>query len=285
MTENFLETLQSYILTNAIDVIISIVIFLVGIWLSKKLTRAVVKVLEFRKLDVTIINFTRSLVRVVAIFLFAIIALNTAGVKTASLIAVLGAAGLAIALAFKDTLSNLTSGVLILFYKPCKVGDFIEMDGFLGSVENINIFNTALDTLDNKRVYIPNTDMITKPLVNYSANDRRQLDLIVGVSYDSDYKKAKEIIAQVIKKEGKIIDDTETRIGIKEFGDNSVNILVRAWVEKENYLSALMNFNEAIKDEFDKNGISIPYPQRDLHIKELPKEFAAKNSIKASAKK
>ena len=183
-----------------------------------------------------------------------------------SFLAILGAAGLAIGLALKDTLQNFAAGVMILFFKPFKVGDFIEYEGVQGTVKEIQIFNSILTTVDNKRVIIPNGILQTSLVTNYSSEDIRRVIWTFSIAYGDDFNKAKSLLLKWIKEDKRIIDDMEPMVVISELADSSVNIMVRVWVKSENFLGVKFDFNEKVYNEFPKNNLSIPFPQLDVNI-------------------
>jgi len=209
------------------------------------------------------------------LMLFVIIAaINQLGVQTASLIALVGAAGLAIGLALQGSLANFASGVLIVLFRPYKVGDFIEGAGIAGSVEEVQILTTVLKTGDNKQVIVPNSQIMGATITNYSANDTRRVDLVVGVSYDDDLDQVRRELESLIAAEDRILSDPAVTIAVSELADSSVNFVVRPWVKSADYWGVKFELTEAIKKRFDEVGISFPYPQQDVHLHNVPAEQA-----------
>lgn len=203
----------------------------------------------------------------IALLTFIIIAaLATLGVQTTSFIAVIGAAGLAIGFALQGSLSNFAAGVMIIIFRPFKVGDYVEVGGASGTVEAIHIFSTIVNTPDNKKIIIPNSRVSGDTITNYSANDIRRVDLVVGVSYGDDIRKAKQILEKILSEEQRILKDPPFTIGVMELGDSSVNFAVRPWVKTSDYWAVYFDLTERVKTTFDENGISIPFPQRDIHL-------------------
>jgi len=196
----------------------------------------------------------------------AIAALSQLGIQTTSFIAILGAAGLAIGLALQGSLANFAAGVMMLIFKPFKIGDFIEGAGVSGTVEVIEIFNTQLRTGDNKLIIIPNAKLTSNNITNYSAKPTRRIELIIGIGYDDDIKKAKDILIQMLGDEKRILTDPAPFVGVKELADSSVNFTVRPWVKSSDFWPVTFGLTEAIKLRFDKEGINIPYPQQDVHL-------------------
>jgi small conductance mechanosensitive channel len=232
-------------------------------WVARMTRRALSRV---ESVDLTLRNFFVSLVRYVILILTALAVLSQFGVQTASLIAVFGAAGLAIGLAMQGTLSNLAAGVMLLLFRPFKVGDFIEAAGTAGVVEEIMIFSTKLKSPDNKQLYVPNGSILSGTITNYSAKNQRRVDMVFGCSYGDDIKKAKALLEEIVKANALVLDDPAPTIGVLELADNSVNFAVRPWVNTPDYWDAYFQITEAVKQRFDEAGLSIPFPQRDVHL-------------------
>jgi len=250
----------------SINVVTALVIFFVGKWVVNLIVRGIVKAMQKGDLETTLRRFIASMARAVLMVFVIIAAIHQLGIQTASLIALLGAAGLAVGLALQGSLSNFAAGVLIVLFRPYKVGDWIEGGGVSGSVEEVQILTTVLKTGDNKRVIIPNSQIMGTTITNYSANDRRRVDLVIGVSYEDDLDKVRGEIEAVIAAEERILPDPPVTIAVSELADSSVNFVVRPWVRTEDYWGVFFALTEAIKKRFDQSGISIPYPQRDVHI-------------------
>ncbi|MCO7226024.1 mechanosensitive ion channel family protein [Pleionea sp. CnH1-48] len=246
--------------------VLALITLLVGFWIIGKISKGVEKVLTFQKVEPTLVHFLRNLVSVVLKVLLAISVASMIGIATSSFIAMLGAAGLAIGLALQGSLSNFAGGVLILFFKPFKVNDVIEAQGYLGRVKEIQIFNTILTTLDNQRIIIPNGALSNGSIKNVFAEPTRRVDLTFGISYDDDILRAKSILKDVIDDQEFVLDDHDKEIYVSEHADSSVNILVRIWTKSETYWDVYFGMYEKVKLAFDKEGVTIPYPQRDVHI-------------------
>lgn len=193
-------------------------------------------------------------------------ALAQLGIQTTSFIAIIGAAGLAVGLALQGSLSNFAAGVMLIIFRPFKVGDFIEAAGVSGSVEEIMIFSTKLKSPDNKQLYVPNGSIISGTITNYSAKDQRRVDLVFGCGYGDDIKKAKALLEAIVKENPLVLDDPAPTIGVLELGDSSVNFAVRPWVATPDYWDVYFQITEEVKQRFDEAGISIPFPQRDVHL-------------------
>ncbi len=249
--------------------IVAILMLVVGFWLIKKVVLALRKVLLARNIDSTLTPFIISLVTISLKVLLVISAITYVGIPMTSFVAILGAASLAIGMAFSGTLQNFAGGVMILVFRPFKVGDFIEAQGYMGVVREIQIFNTIVTTGDNKTIIIPNGGLSTGSLINYSHMPERRVDFTFGIGYGDDIDKAYAAIKAVIDRNEKIIKDQPGRepfMHVGNLGDNSVDITVRVWVESANYWDVFFYMNEFVKKEFDAQGISIPFPQRDVHI-------------------
>ncbi len=259
----------------AIDIIknfvMALLIFFIGKLIAKKFISALRNSLTKKNLDKTLIIFSCNVIYGIAVAFIAIAALSQLGIQTTSLAAVIAAAGLAIGLAFQNSLSNIASGVMIILFKPFVIGHFIEAGGVLGTVEEIGIFNTKLKTPDNKTIISPNSKIISDEITNYSIKKNRRIDMVFGCSYEDDLKKVKKVIEKVLSEEERVLKDPEPVVGVLELADNSVNFAVRPWVKKDDYLSTMFDLNEKMKLAFDDEGISIPYPQRDVHIKSASK--------------
>lgn len=255
-------------ISGYIPIIINVLIIVfAGLFLIKCLIKLFKKFLDKSKIDSTVKIFLLSLIKIFMYAVLIIMVLSAFGIDTGSLLATLSVVGVAVSLAVKDSLSNLAGGVLILFARPFGVGDFIETEDVSGKVDSISILYTKLHTIDNKVIYIPNGRVSVATIVNYSSEDKRRLDLVFGISYESDFNKAKEIL-------GKIVDDCdialktpEPIINILEFGNSSVDIAVRVWVLNDEYFDLKFYLNESIKEAFDKENIEIPYNKIDINIK------------------
>jgi len=250
----------------AINLLTAVVIFYVGRIIVRLLTRGMRKVMEKQDVDKTLVSFVSNLVGMVLLIFVIIAAVSALGIQTTSFIAVIGAAGLAIGLALQGSLSNFASGVLIVLFRPYKVGDWIEAAGVSGSVEEVQILTTVLKTGDNKQVIVPNSQVMNSIITNYSANDKRRVDMIVGVSYEDDLDRVRDTLEELVAADDRILDDPPCTIAVSELADSSVNFVVRPWAATADYWGVKFDLTEAIKKRFDKDGISFPFPQQDVHL-------------------
>ena len=251
------------------SIVYAIIILAIGFWGAKLATRLVKGVMERRNIDQALTGFVGNLLNAVIITFAVIAALNQLGIQTTSLVAVVGAAGLAIGLALKDSLGNFAAGVMILIFKQFKAGDLIEAAGVLGVVETLNIFSTQLKTGDNKAVFVPNGKLIGDNIINYSTKPLRRVDLVIGVSYKADLSHVKAVLENILANDDRILMDPAPTIGVLALADNSVNFAVRPWVDTANYWPVYFDLHAAIKTRFDEEGIGIPFPQRDLHLHQV----------------
>jgi len=264
--DKIVETISLYASTYALKIVAAIIILLIGKWVSRKISRLVSKLLHKNNIDVTLINFFENIVYYTLLVVVAIAALGQLGINTTSFLTIVGAAGLAIGLALKDSLSNFASGVMLILFRPFHIGDVVNAGGVLGKVDSITIFNTILNTPDNQRVIVPNSAITSGVITNITANPTRRVDLVMGIGYDDDIKKAKEVMEQIIKDDDRILSDPAPTIAVSELADSSVNFVVRPWVKTDDYWNVYFDLTEKIKTTFDKEGISIPYPQQDVHM-------------------
>ncbi|MCP3669123.1 MAG: mechanosensitive ion channel [Gammaproteobacteria bacterium] len=260
------QLISNYVVPWGVNIVLALAIFIIGRILSKMLVRLLKKILHETGMDNILINFISSIVNS-ALLLFIIIAsLNQLGVDTTSLIAILGAAGLAVGLALQNSLQNFASGVMLIIFRPFKAGDMVEAGGASGVVESIAIFNTVMRTGDNREVIVPNGAIYNGTITNYSARTTRRIDMVFGIGYEDDIKLAKEIMQQILTSDDRILKEPEPLVAVAELADSSVNFNVRPWVNTTDYWAVKFDLTEKIKLAFDDKGISIPYPQMDLHI-------------------
>ncbi len=255
-----------YVIPWAINISLAALVYVVGRWISRLVVNIAEKLLKRAKTDPILVNFLRSILNALLLLVVVIAALDQLGVDTTSLIAVLGAAGLAVGLALKDSLQNFASGVMMIIFRPFKAGDYIEAGGTAGTVENITIFNTIFKTPDNCEVIVPNSAIYSGNIKNYSAKKIRRVDMVFGIGYNDDIREAREIIQSVLESDDRILEDPEPLIAVGELADSSVNFNVRPWVESGDYWPVKFDLTERIKLAFDESGISIPFPQRDVHL-------------------
>lgn len=244
----------------------AIVALIVGFWLVSRVVKILEKLLQAKEIDISLQNFLLTLVRIGLKILVLISVAGLVGIPTTSFIAVIGAAGLAIGLALQGSLANFAGGILILFLKPFKVGDFIEGADHSGTVEEISIFYTHLKTVKNQAIVIPNAQLSNNSITNFSTKPIRRLDLVFGVDYSDDIDKVKEALRKIISNEPRILDEPPYMIGVDALGDNSVKIVTKCWCNNEDYWDLNYEMIEKVKKEFDANGISFPFPQRDIRI-------------------
>jgi small conductance mechanosensitive channel len=261
------EIALGYVTEYGLKIIGALLIFFIGKWIAQKIIVLMRRGMERAHVDPTLISFASNALYVVLIVTIIIAAISNIGIETTSFMAVLGAAGLAIGLALKDTLANVGAAVLIIFFRPFKVGDFIEASGVMGGVKSINLFSTTLTTTDNRSIIIPNGALIAGNIINYTGNDKRRIDMVFDIDYKDDLKRAKEVIMEILLEHPIVLKDPAPIVAIGALGTNSVQIFARPWVKTEEYWNVLFEITESVKLEFDKNNISIPFPQMDLHVK------------------
>lgn len=246
--------------------LIAIIVFFIGRWLIRKLIRIVVKIMEKKQVEASLFSFTKSLLNITLNFLFVIIIIGILGIETSSFIALFASAGVAIGMALSGTLQNFAGGVMILLFKPFKVGDFIEAQGQSGTVREIQIFNTIMATADNKIIIIPNGGLSTGIMKNYSKEENRRVDWEFGIAYGDSYEKAREVIASLLDSDPRVMKDPAYFIALTSLGQNSVNIVVRAWVKAPDFWGVYFDMNEKVYKTFARENINIPFPQMDVHI-------------------
>lgn len=249
-----------------IKVATALAVFLIGKFLIRILVSGLSRLMRKQEVDRTLETFICNLVRMSLMAVVVIAAIGALGVETTSFIAIFGAAGLAVGLALQGSLSNFASGVLIVLFRPYRVGDFIEAAGIAGSVEQVQILTTILKTGDNKQIIVPNSQIMDSIITNYSANDTRRVDMTIGVSYDDDLDKVRKTIEGLLAADDRILPEPAPLIAVSALADSSVNFVVRPWVNAADYWGVMFEMTEAIKKRFDKEGISFPYPQTDVHL-------------------
>ncbi len=265
-----------YLSINAIDlagnIVVALIIFYGGRWIVGLVVGALRKVMQRQEVDKTLETFVCNLVRMALLVVVIIAAISALGIQTASFIAIFGAAGLAVGLALQGSLSNFAAGVLIVLFRPYKVGDFVEAAGIAGVVEQVQILTTIMKTGDNKQIIVPNSQIMDSIITNYSANDTRRVDMVVGVSYDDDLDKVRKTIEELVAAEDRILGEPACTIAVSELADSSVNFVVRPWVKTADYWGVMFDLTEAIKKRFDQDGISFPFPQQDVHLYNVSKD-------------
>jgi small conductance mechanosensitive channel len=265
-SEQAIDAAVSLVSNWGIQVVGAIALLIIGRWVAGIVGRSVRRSLERANVDAALVPFFGSMAHYVVLAVVIIAVLSLFGIETTSLVAVLGAAGLAVGLALQGTLSNFAAGVMLLIFRPFKIGDYVEVGGSAGSVQEIGIFSSILHTPDNVRVTIPNSAVFGQTIKNYSANENRRIDLVIGVSYGDDLAKAKKILEDVVAADSRVLAEPAPTIAVSELGDSSVNFVVRPWVKGTEYWPTRFDLTRAIKEQLEAGGCSIPFPQRDLHV-------------------
>ena len=260
------ETITAIVIPWAIKIFFALVIFIVGKILAKSITNLVRKGMRKSGMDEALIKFLGGLVYAVLLVAVILAAVDTLGVNVTSLLAIVGAAGPAVGLALKDSLANFAAGVMIMIFRPFKIGDFVTTGGVAGVVDEIGLFCVLMHTPDNQRIIIPNSAVFGNTITNTSALPTRRIDLVMGISYDDNIGTAKKIIEDIIAADERILDDPAPVIAVSELADSSVNLVVRPWVKSEDYWPTRFDLLETMKVKLEEGGISIPFPQRDVHI-------------------
>jgi small conductance mechanosensitive channel len=263
---SLLKTVEIYLITDGMKFLSSVVIILIGTWIARFLVGAVDKVAEKKELDATLCKFLSSIIKNLLYIIVILAALDVAGIQTTSFVAILGAAGLAVGLSLQSTLSNFVSGIMLIIFRPIKVGDVINGAGVTGTVEKIGIFSTEMIDPDNKVIIVPNSKLFSDNITNYSTRSTRRVDMVFGISYSDDIDKAKSVVYKVLSDDARILETPVPQIVVGELADSSVNIFVRPWVSSSDYWGVYFDLNEKIKKGFDSNGITIPFPQRDVNL-------------------
>lgn len=248
------------------NVLAALLVFVIGKWIARRLTRVVEKLLTRQNVDQTLIRFFENIIYYALLIVVLMATADQLGIDTNSFLAIFGAAGLAVGLALKDSLGNIASGVMLVFLRPFKIGDVVTTSGITGKVEAISIFNSTFLTFDNQRMIIPNGQITNGVIVNITANSTRRLDMVFGISYGDDILKAKQVFAAVLATEPRILPEPAPLIVVSELGDSSVNFNVRPWVKTDEYWDIKWSLTEKIKIALDEAGITIPFPQREIHV-------------------
>ncbi len=269
--EDITATLYDWALLYGTRVLGAIAILVLGRIAVSIVAGIIHRLMKRGNVDLTLTKFVLSLTKITLMAFLFIAAIGTLGVQTASFVAIIGAAGLAIGFALQGSLANFAAGVLLIIFRPFKCGDYVEAGGTAGVVEEIRIFNTALKTPDNKRVIVPNSSVTGSNITNYSAMEQRRVDMVFGIGYDDDIKLAKDTLVQILNDEPRVLKDPAPTVAVLELGDSSVNFAVRPWVKTADYWGVFFDITERVKLTFDEKGISIPFPQRDVHVYEESK--------------
>jgi len=273
--ENYTNLIGEWAVLYGTRIIGAIAILVIGRIVVGILTGIIRRLMTKSKADETLTKFVVSLAKIALMTFVFIAALGALGVETTSIIAVVGAAGLAIGFALQGSLANFAAGVMLIIFRPFKAGDFVDAGGSMGSVEEISIFNTIFKTPDNKVVIVPNGNIVSGNITNFSAEEKRRIDLVFGIGYDDDLKKAKQVLQQIIAADNRILTDPEPTIGVLELADSSVNFAVRPWVKTADYWDVYFDLTEKVKLTFDEMGISIPFPQSDIHVHQIASSESA----------
>ncbi|GBL05588.1 mechanosensitive ion channel family protein [Glaciecola sp. KUL10] len=258
--------LNDYIIPFAIDLAMAIIIFVIGKIVVKVLVSVLGKLLSKANYDNMLVEFLKSIANAILMLFVIVAALNQLGVDTTSLVAILGAAGLAIGLSLQGSLQNFAAGVMLLVFRPFKAGDYVDAGGVAGTVKSIGVFSTVMNTPDNKEIIVPNGNIYGGNIINFSAKETRRVDMVFGIGYDDDLRKAKALLETMLKEDDRILQDPAPQVAVSELGDSSVNFVVRPWVKSADYWGVMFDFTEAVKLRFDAEGISIPFPQMDVHV-------------------
>jgi len=259
------QLIETYVLPWGINIVMALAIFVIGKMVVKMLVGLAKKLMNKAKVDSILVNFIASIVSTILLLFVVIASLNQLGVDTTSLIALIGAAGLAIGLALQGTLQNLASGVMLIIFRPFNAGDFVEAAGVAGVIEEIGIFTTVMRSGDNREIIIPNGEIFGGTITNFSKRATRRVDMVFGIGYDDDIKKAKDLLNRILDEDERVLKDPEPLVAVAELADSSVNFNVRPWCATGDYWNVYFDIHEKVKLTFDAEGISIPYPQMDVH--------------------
>ncbi len=265
-----MEKLLDWIALNGVEyglkILSAIVVLLIGLWIIRIIMRGIKRIFEKRNMDPSLRPFLTGIISALLKIMLVISVISMVGIEMTSFIAILGAAGLAVGMALSGTLQNFAGGVMILLFKPFKVGDYVSAQGYEGAIKEIQIFNTIMTTVDNKTVIIPNGGLSTGSMVNYSTEPQRRVDFSFGIGYSDDIDKARQIILELAENNDKVLKNPPPFVKVSELADSSVNFATRLWVNAPDYWDVFFYMNENVKKEFDKNGVSIPFPQTDVHV-------------------
>jgi len=267
--DKHLEQITAMAIEFSPKIILAVLTLIVGLWLIKMVGKGVQRTMAARDVDVSLQTFVTSLCTMTLKALLILSIAGMVGIEVTSFIAIFGAAGLAVGMALSGTLQNFAGGVMLMLFKPYKVGDFVEVQGYAGTVKAIQIFNTILKTGDNKTIIIPNAPISTSSMINYSTEATRRVDLNFGIGYNDDIDQAKAVLLSIIEKDERVFTDPAPFIAVSELADNSVNFVVRIWVNAGDYWGVHFAMLENVKKGFDENKISIPYPQQDVHMHQV----------------
>ncbi|EDY83000.1 transporter, MscS family [Verrucomicrobiia bacterium DG1235] len=274
LSPELIDRIQAIILENGLNVIYAILIFLIGKWIVGMIRNGVRKAMQKKEVDPALVSFGTSIIYYVLMVAVVLAAVQQVGFQTTSLVAVLGAAGLAVGLALQGSLSNFAAGVLIIMFRPFRIGDVITAGGHTGSVKEIGVLVTIMTSPDNMKIIVPNSAIMSGSIVNITAHDTRRVDMVVGVSYSDDLDKVQNVILDVLNADSRILKDPAPQVVVAELADSSVNFKVRPWTATSDYWGVFFDFQKTIKQRLDKEGVSIPFPQQDVHMHNADKSSA-----------
>lgn len=261
-----IKNLQPLVIFYTGKIFVALLIFLIGKWLARRITNSFIRLMKSRAVDLTLITFLEGIIYYTLFVSVIIAAVGQVGLKTTSFLAILGAASLAIGLALKDSLANFSSGVMLILFRPFRVGDVVTLGGETGTVKAISVFSTVLTTGDNQKKIIPNGAISNDTITNITANPTRRVDLVIGIGYDDDIRKAKQTLEEILAADNRILKDPAPTVAVSALGASSVDLVVRPWVATADYWNVYYSLTENIKITFDEKGISFPYPQQDVHL-------------------
>ncbi|NNG27133.1 MAG: mechanosensitive ion channel [Ignavibacteriaceae bacterium] len=264
--EQLVEQVRELAVSFGLNIIAALAILVIGIWIIKLIRRIIEKRLDKREIDPTLAKFLLNLIYFVLLTVVILAALSQLGIETTSFIAILGAAGLAVGLALQGSLANFASGVLLIIFRPFKVDDFVKLADEEGFVEKIQIFTTQIKTFDNRTIIIPNSIITGGKITNYTTKEIRRVDLSIGISYSDNIKHAIESLMEILNNHPKVLKDPAPFVGVTGYGDSSIDLTLRPWSKTEDYWDVFFEINHSIKEQFDTKGVSIPFPQRDVHL-------------------
>ncbi|MCQ8848309.1 mechanosensitive ion channel [Alteromonas stellipolaris] len=264
--------INDYAIPWGINIAMAIVIYVIGRIVVGFILSLFRRLMAKSKYDAMLVDFLEAIISAILMLFVIVASLNQLGVDTTSLVAILGAAGLAIGLSLQDSLKNFAAGVMLLVFKPFKSGDFVEAGGTAGTINKISIFTTTMTTPDNKEIIVPNGGIYSNNITNYSAKETRRVDMVVGIGYDADLRKAKEILNEMVRADERILSEPAPTVAVSELADSSVNFVVRPWCKASDFWGVKFDFTEQVKLRFDQEGISIPFPQMDVHLHKTDSE-------------
>jgi len=268
LPNDLINNLPQLALSYGLNILLAVLVLVIGNWLIKKLVRVARHLLDQQGVNTTVVRFLGDIIYICLLAMVIIAALAQLGIPTASFIAVIGAMGLAIGLALQGSLSNFASGLILVSFRPCEIGDYIEAAGQSGSVDAITLFSTTLITPDRRTITIPNSSVLSGAIINYTTSTNRRLDLVIGVAYESDIPKVKELLEKVVRRDARVLLSEPIQIGVLELAESSVNIAVRQWVQNKDYTALRFDLLEAIKLDLDEAGVKFPYPHREVVLQQ-----------------